>query len=58
FLTTTNKITALFKKAIPNETTYFETLGVGDDSKVPAFDIDLGQLRSNYLKLQQHAHPD
>ncbi|RIB07503.1 Co-chaperone HscB, C-terminal oligomerization domain-containing protein, partial [Gigaspora rosea] len=26
--------------------------------KVPAFDIDLGQLRINYLKFQQRVHPD
>ncbi|CAG8793006.1 5378_t:CDS:2, partial [Gigaspora rosea] len=45
-------------KAIPNVNTYFETLGVGNDSKVPAFDIDLGQLRINYLKFQQRVHPD
>lgn len=45
-------------KTIPTVTTYFETLGVGNDSKVPAFDIDLGQLRSNYLKFQQRVHPD
>ncbi|CAG8704161.1 4431_t:CDS:2 [Dentiscutata heterogama] len=48
----------IIQKAIPNDTTYFETLEVGDDSKVPAFDIDLGQLRSNYLKFQQRVHPD
>ncbi|CAG8632123.1 7416_t:CDS:2 [Cetraspora pellucida] len=48
----------VIQNAILNETTYFKTLGIGDDSKVPTFDIDSGQLRSNYLKLQQLVHPD
>ncbi|CAG8645690.1 10681_t:CDS:2 [Funneliformis caledonium] len=51
----------VIQKVLPNDVTYFETLGIGiklDGRFLPTYNIDSGQLRKNFLLLQQLVHPD
>ncbi|CAG8499595.1 2852_t:CDS:2 [Ambispora leptoticha] len=50
------------QQGLPNDVTYFDLLGMGvsrqGDKKKFSYDIDLSQLRRNFLSLQQRIHPD
>ncbi|RIA96340.1 hypothetical protein C1645_707999 [Glomus cerebriforme] len=51
----------VIQNVFPNDVTYFEILGVGkkiNEKLQPTYDIDSGQLRKNFLLLQQRVHPD
>ncbi|CAG8495034.1 4387_t:CDS:2 [Paraglomus brasilianum] len=48
-------------QAFPGDVTYFELMGIGEDDGTrnqPTYDIDMGELRRNFLTLQQRVHPD
>ncbi|CAI2189011.1 17562_t:CDS:2, partial [Funneliformis geosporum] len=49
----------VIQKVFPNDVTYFEILGIKIDGRFqPSYNIDSGQLRKNFLLLQQLVHPD
>ncbi|CAB4494879.1 unnamed protein product [Rhizophagus irregularis] len=51
----------VIQSVFPNDVTYFEILGAGNKINgqlQPTYDIDSGQLRRNFLLLQQRVHPD